>query len=292
MNHKAATAKDYQERINKVLIYINHHIGEELDLKQLADMSNFSPFHFHRIMRAHLGEALGTYIVRIRLEIAARLLEFSQEAVGDIAWKIGYETPSSFSTAFKNRFGSSPIEYRNSTVKNNIFNHFINSENTMKMELKPKIKEISTKKVIFIQVTEAYGGEKTGLAWGKLWAFVKEKKLYSFGMESIGISHDDPSITDAEKCRYDACVTIKKEVQPEGEIGVKVVEGGKYAVFKHVGPYANLGEAYDLIYRNWLPASGYELRDTPCFDKYMNNPDKTKAEKLQTYIYIPVKEIE
>ncbi|NVN94136.1 MAG: AraC family transcriptional regulator [Bacteroidetes bacterium] len=289
MKLKAETAKDYQERINKVLVYINNHLSEDLDLRLLAEISNFSPFHFHRIMRAHLGEALGSYIIRIRLEIAARLLEFSQETISDIAWKIGYETPGAFSTAFKNRFGVSPIEFRNSTVKNHIFNHFINKENTMKMELKPKIKEISTRKVIYIQVIEAYGGEKTAKAWEKLWSFVKEKKLYSFGMESLGVSHDDPSITDADKCRYDACVTIKKDVKPEGEIGVKDVEGGKYAIFKHVGPYDNLGEAYNQIYRNWLPASGYELRDVPCFDKYMNNPSKTKAEKLQTYIYIPVK---
>ncbi len=289
MNHKTDTAKDYNERINRVLLYINNHLGENLDLKQLAEISNFSPFHFHRIIRAHLGEALGTYIVRTRLEVAARLLEFSKEAIGDIAWKIGYETPAAFSTAFKNRFGVSPIEFRNSTVNNHILNHFINKEDTLKMELKPKIKEISTKKVLYIQVIEAYGGEKTAKAWEKLWAFIKEKKLYSFGMESIGVSHDDPSITDTDKCRYDACVTIKKDVKPEGKIGVREVEGGKYAIFKYVGPYSNLGEVYNQIYRNWLPASGYELRDLPCFDKYMNNPNKTKPEKLQTFIYIPVK---
>jgi AraC family transcriptional regulator len=288
MKPRPATAKDYQERINKVLLYINNHLGEELDLKRLAEISNFSPFHFHRIMRAHLGEALGAYIVRIRLEIAARLLEFSQEAISDIAWKIAYETPSAFSTAFKNRFGVSPQEFRNNTVNNYIFNQFIQKENTMKMELKPKIKEISSKKVIYIQVIEAYGGEKTAKAWEKLWAFVKEKKLYSFGMESLGVSHDDPGITDADKCRYEACVTVKKDVKPEGEIGVKQVEGGKYAIFKHTGPYEILGDAYNQIFRNWLPQSGYELRDVPCFDKYMNNPEKTKAEKLQTFIYIPV----
>jgi len=289
MKPGSATAKDYQERINKVLVFINNHLGEELELKQLAELSNFSPFHFHRIMRAHLGEALGAYIVRIRLEIAARLLEFSKENISDIAFKIAYVSPSSFSTAFKNRFGVSPLEFRNASVNNHIFNQFIQKENTMKMELKPKIKEINIKKVIFIQVIEAYGGEKTAKAWEKLWAFVKEKKLYSFGMESLGVSYDDPAITATEKCRYDACVTIKKEVKPEGEIGLKEVGGGKYAIFKHTGPYAMLGEAYNQIYRNWLPVSGYELRDVPCFDKYMNNPEKTKPEKLQTYIHIPVK---
>jgi len=101
----------------------------------------------------------------------------------------------------------------------------------MKMELKPQIKEISTKKVIFIQLTDVYGGEKAAKAWETLWAFVKEKKLYSFGMENIGLSHDYPGFSNHDKGCYDACVTIKKDIIPEGEIGVKDLEGGKYAIF-------------------------------------------------------------
>ena len=65
---KEETQKGYYERINKVISYINLHIGDEMDMKQLAQIGNYSDFHFQRIMRAYLGEPLGAYIIRIRLE--------------------------------------------------------------------------------------------------------------------------------------------------------------------------------------------------------------------------------
>ncbi len=36
--------------------------------------------------------------------------------------------------------------------------------------------------------------------------------------------------------------------KPKGEVGVKEVPGGKYAVFRYQGPYENLRAVYDTIY--------------------------------------------
>ena len=107
------TITDYHERINKVLIYIDNHLGEKLDLEALASVSNFSAFHFHRIMRAYLHESIGSYIIRLRLETAASLLQFTDLPINEIAFKIGYETPSSFTKAFRKKFNISPSEFRN-----------------------------------------------------------------------------------------------------------------------------------------------------------------------------------
>lgn len=72
-------------------------------------------------------------------------------------------------------------------------------------------------------------------------------------------------------------------------VGVKTIAGGRYAMFVHTGPYAGLGGAYHKIFREWLPRSGCELRDSPGFERYRNNPDRVPAEKLKTEIYIPLK---
>jgi AraC-like DNA-binding protein len=48
-------------------------------------------------MKAFLGEPLGAYILRVRLETAARLLRYSDLTVEQIAYSIGYEVPSSLS---------------------------------------------------------------------------------------------------------------------------------------------------------------------------------------------------
>ena len=74
METKKTTREEYQKCVNAVVDYINLHLGEEIDLKSLAKISHFSPFYFHRIMKAFLGEPIGTFIVRTRTETAARLL--------------------------------------------------------------------------------------------------------------------------------------------------------------------------------------------------------------------------
>jgi AraC family transcriptional regulator len=289
--NRPQTTRDYQQRVNKVLEYINNHLSDELDVEKLAVISNFSMFHFHRIMRAYLNEPLWNFITRLRLDTAARLLEVTRDPVNEIADQVGYSSPSSFNKAFKSRFNLTPVEFRQnrtdlSSFSKNLFN---SQKSEIMLNLKPKVKEIPPMKVIYIQCIEPYGGKKMEDSWGKLFQFVKSKSIFSFGMACYGISYDDPGITEPEKCRYDSCVTIKKEVKPEGEIGVKEIGGGKYAIFSYKGPYSNLDEVYDRIHREWLPDSKFELRDAPCMEKYLNTPQHHKPEDLRTNIYIPVK---
>lgn len=94
MQQKKTTKEEYQKCVNVVVEYIIQHLGEDIDLKSLARISNFSPFYFHRIMKAFLGEPIGTFIVRTRTEAAARLLRYSDIPIADIAYRIGYASPS------------------------------------------------------------------------------------------------------------------------------------------------------------------------------------------------------
>ena len=288
MKGKEETIKNYQERINKVLVYISEHLDEKLELEKLAGMSNFSVFHFHRIFKAFLNEPLGTFVTRLRLDHTVKLLEFGADPISDIAYKVGFEVPSSLNKAFRKRFGVSPVEFRE-TKKTLIPFDFIHLNNkVMELNLKPEIKEIKDKKVVYVQAIGKYA-DSAGQAWDQLCEFMKQEKLFTFGLETIGIGHDDPSVSESEKLRYDACMTVKREVTPKGKVGVKVIEGGKYAIFKYKGPYTNLEQIYNYIFKNWLPASSYELEDKPCFEKYLNNPEKHKPENYKTHIYIPIK---
>lgn len=284
---KTSTKAIYFERINKVLVYINSHLGEELKLEELAAMACFSPFHFHKIMRAYLRESIGSYIIRVRLDSAVSLLLYSSESITDIAYRIGYDTPAAFTKSFQKRFGTSPSDYRQNKGSLRLQNVQLSTSNFKIMNLKPKIREIKPIPVAYIHSIGNYN--EVGPVWDRLMAFIKEKKLFSFGMEFIGVSYDDPTVTESEKLRYDACVTMKKEIKPEGEVGFKHLEGGLHAIFRHKGPYKDFSKTYDQIYLNWLPDNGFELRDAPPLEFYLNDPESTKPENLKTDIYIPVK---
>lgn len=63
MEQKLTTKEEYLKRINVIVEYINNHLDENIDLGMLAEMSGFSPWHFHRIVRAFLGEPVGAFII-------------------------------------------------------------------------------------------------------------------------------------------------------------------------------------------------------------------------------------
>ena len=83
-------------------------------------------------------------------------------------------------------------------------------------------------------------------------------------------------------------MVVTKPAKPQGEIGVKTIGGGKYAVFLYQGSYENLGAVYDTIFAQWLPESGCALRNAPCMEKYISHQDRVAPEKLKTEIYVPL----
>ena len=53
---RAATERDYKQRILRVLVHVQQHLDDALDLDALAAVAHFSPYHFHRIFRGMVGE--------------------------------------------------------------------------------------------------------------------------------------------------------------------------------------------------------------------------------------------
>jgi AraC family transcriptional regulator len=285
MEPKPETLSDYQQRIINVLVYIDEHFNEPLVLDDLARTACFSSFHFHRIFHAFVGESLYAYIKRLRLENAAFHLRSTGLSVTDIAFKSGYETPAAFAKAFRERFGITPTGFR---MKKNNGSSDNQSSNTMEIIMKPEIRILGDQQVLFVRRTGNYG-QSADEAWKALMKHAFWRMLTDRSVKFIGISHDDPKLTEESKLRYDACMTIKGDVKPKGEVGVQTLKGGKYAIFLHEGPYEKFNETYDLIYSEWLPRSGFKLRETPCYELYLNkNPKRTKPENLRTEIHVPI----
>ena len=215
MEKKVITKEEYAKRINTVIEHIGRNLDREIGLNELAEVSNFSVFHFHRIFRAIIGESVGAFIVRMRVETAARLLRYTSLAVQDIAYNVGYNTPSSLTKAFKQFYSISPIDYRNNKTYTIMNPLQLNTDIKLK---EPKIVELEPKKAIYIRQQGNYQTIDYCGAYSKLWAFVKENKLYSAGIEHLTASYDDPKVTETDKLRTDICLVVHKAVSPKGEI--------------------------------------------------------------------------
>ncbi|WP_221630242.1 AraC family transcriptional regulator [Chryseobacterium lactis] len=71
--------EEYKKRIVKTIQYIDTHLDEDLSLEKIAEISAYSPFHFHRIFRLITGETLQNYIIRKKIEKSAFFLAMRKE---------------------------------------------------------------------------------------------------------------------------------------------------------------------------------------------------------------------
>jgi len=296
---KSTTLQDYKVRLLRVLVYVQNHLDEPLQLAHLAHLAAFSPFHFHHVFTGMVGESVKEHVRRLRLERAASRLKLSSAPVTDLAFDAGYQSLEAFTRSFRAAFGVSPSEYRRTkkprplpsapTAVHYTNDKPINRFKTLKLKNKTmeiKIQRLDPIRVAFMRHVGPYSN--VGVTWDKFLPYLGKEGLLGGDSQFIGICHDDPAVTPSDKVRYDACVSVHGTFQPIGDIGVQVIPGGDYAVTTHFGPYRKLGDTYAQLLGQWLPRSGRELRSTPCFEIYLNDPQSTDPEDLVTDIYAPL----
>jgi len=282
------TQLTYRRRILAVQLHIQEHLNEDLSLEKLARLAHFSPFHFHRIFKALVGESVHEHVRRLRLEAAAMLLKTTDRSVTQIAFDAGYETHEAFTRAFRQLFGVSPSQFRADRRIEIALTSTISEQEESFMSATPnvEVRTLPPKRVAFVRHVGPY--TEVGQVFERFCAWAGRQGLFGPSTQVIGIGHDDPSITPPDKQRFDCCVTVGESFQPAGEIGVQTIEGGEYAVLMHHGSYETLAESYRALYGVWLPVSGREPRHAPPFEIYHNSPKNTPPEQLLTEIHMPL----
>lgn len=101
-----------REPIRELQAWISDHPDAALDVPALAGRAAMSVRHFTRVFRAQVGVSPASYVERIRVETARRLLETTARSIEAVAAAAGFGTPESLRRAFARGVGLSPREYR------------------------------------------------------------------------------------------------------------------------------------------------------------------------------------
>lgn len=109
---KTQTRQQNHDLIEAVKRYIRQHIDEPLNRERLAAVADFSVPHLHRLFRDCMGESMGSYIRRLRLERAGRKLRLGAVNITEVALAAGYDSHTAFGKAFKQQFGLCPSDFR------------------------------------------------------------------------------------------------------------------------------------------------------------------------------------
>jgi AraC family transcriptional regulator len=272
----------YAERVQRVVDYLAEHLDETLDLDALARVACFSPYHFHRIYRALLGETVSDTVRRLRLHRAAIDLLDRDLSIERAARRAGYASQAAFTRAFRAEYGEPPARYR---VVRRIVQ--LNQERNSSM-YKVEITAMPKLRVAAIEHRGDY--QLTSKVFERLMTVAATTGLLTPDTRTFGIFHDDPASTPRDELRSTACITVPNNWAPSGELTEARIEGGRYARIVHTGPYAELKTAYDWLFQTWLPSSGEELRDVPCIEEYLNDARQVPAKDLKSAILVPLGE--
>ena len=96
--------------MNQALAYIEEHLMEEIDYREVAKIAYCSEYHFKRMFSFLAGISLSEYIRRRRLSLAALDLKDERLRIVDVAVKFGYSSADSFSRAFQSLHWILPSE--------------------------------------------------------------------------------------------------------------------------------------------------------------------------------------
>ncbi len=280
--------------LSKVLDYIEQHLCEKLELEDLGDVANYSPWHFHRLFTAYVGYGVGDYVRRRRMSEASRELVFTSIPIKEIAQRYGFDSQEAFTRAIKSFCGATPGAVRSMKgplIRFSPINLTQYAKHIRKgaIMLTPRMEH----KDAFTTVGIAGKFTMSNNTIPQLWdSFnLREKEISNAGCEACyGVcffEKDYDKEKDSSFIYMAAKVVSSTEDIPEGMVA-RTIPSCDYAVFEHHGSLDTLGKSYDQIFREWLPTSEYDFANQDDFEVYDERFEYGKPESVME-IWIPVK---
>ena len=99
-------------RLQRVVVYIEAHIADQITLLDLSKAAGFSPMHFAGQFRIATGLRPHEYLLRRKVEESQVLLLTTDTPIVDIALQFGFLSQAHFTTVFKRFVGTSPMRWQ------------------------------------------------------------------------------------------------------------------------------------------------------------------------------------
>lgn len=293
---------DYVERVHRAIDYVVGNLAGDLSLEAVARAACFSPFHFHRVFKSLIGETLGQFVKRQRLERALTIMSHSpRRPLTDVALDCGFSSSSDFSRSFKQRFGVPPSAFNMKAFRNMRREEFdkahMGPDGAPRYPRLPAgenpdgfvvtLRDLPPRTVAYVRVLNPFHSFNAVVeAYEYLMAWAKARGAAD--RQWLGYMWEDPEIVALEKCRYDAAVEVD-DVQPDGRIGRYDFPAMRVAEVRIAGGIDLETRALDWMYGTWLPRSGYVPDDQPSFEAWIGRPLAHGMEHFTIACQLPVK---
>ncbi|WP_456272275.1 AraC family transcriptional regulator [Bacillus sp. AK031] len=276
-------------RMNECLGYIEDNLQQKIEMDELAKLTFSSKFHFQRMFSMLTGFTVAEYIRKRRLTLAAQELSNTDAKVIEVALRYGYETPESFSKAFRRAHGVSPSQVREQEVSLKAFPRI-----SFQIQLKGE-KEMNYRIVEKEGFKVAGIGKRISTSNGEnhkeiptFWGEVNEKGIDREIYEAAEAEDILGFCMEFDHANEEFTYFIGAETEKEQKkFEVKEIPAATYAVFESIGAMPHsIQNVWQRIYSEWFPSTGYEHGGGPEFELYP--PGNVDSEDYRCEVWIPI----
>lgn len=155
-----------------------------------------------------------------------------------------------------------------------------------------RVEEMPETHVAYVRHVGPYKGDEALFKdlFNRLWMWAGSRNLINFpDTKAIIVYHDHPDITDEDKLRTSVCITVPEDTKVSGEVGKMALAEGTYAMARFELAGDEYEAAWEAVYGQWLPESGFQPVDKPAFELYLSGPDQHPEGKFVLEICVPVR---
>ncbi|OBZ12131.1 AraC family transcriptional regulator [Bacillus sp. FJAT-27264] len=280
-------------RMKDALNYVENNLEEPLNIDEIAKVACSSPFHFQRMFNLLTGFTVFEYIRKRRLSLAAQELSVSDIKVLDVALKYGYDTPESFSKAFRKLHGVSPSAAREKGVQLKAFPRLsfhlsLKGDKEMEYRIIEKDSFRVIGKSIEVSLKDGENLREIPAFWSAANGDGTSDQLIEIGQKKdilgicMGVDHPN------EKLSYWIAVEGDSDTDPQG-YETAIVPDSTWAVFTSIGPMPHaIQDVWSRIFQEWFPSTAYEHSGGPELELYPLGD--VNAEDYRCEVWIPIKQ--
>lgn len=285
---------------------MEEHLEGQVSLADMAAVAGFSPYHFHRVFRAVVGENPKAFLRRLRLERAVYRLKVSTDTVLHVALESGFATPETFTRAFAQRFDITPSEYRKMLRVYREYADVVQRSETFAgfaeetpltlrfdIDAAPVWVERTPERHLLVLRHQGYDvlgiGHPSVQPWEQLRAFAKEHGIIHSLDRLVGITRDDPYVVDTEQIRFDAGIPIAAPIDPPHPFTYRRMPAQLCVAHRHTGGAEQIAKTFAAIGVQWMPSAGWRLRCAPPFEIHHIDQRPNGAVRIScTDAYVPL----
>jgi AraC family transcriptional regulator len=246
--------------ICRALDFAEEHLTQEIIVADMAAAASYSLYHFSRTFNriVHLGPY--DYLIRRRLSESARQLLESDRKIIDIAFDFQFNSPETYSRAFKRMFRMQPSQLR---ARREVDERFLLPRLTRDYlehvnrgdHLKPTLESVGAMRLVGVMGLVKDDPQIIPKLWQVLARELEQIGLKGCAGEAYGVSWY-PDGWSQEGFLFLAGVEAPSRPVEDSPLVVKNTGVYRCARFVHNGTRGDLRHSWNYIFQSWLPRSG------------------------------------